>query len=94
MYRRLVQVLRDLHTDVGVSESGVELRAEFGGRMLCRVVPYRELLHVQVGDSPTWEVRVRDEAGFLDAVDRTLEAFVRIVAASRLPAGAARSNSL
>ena len=92
MYRRLVQVLRDLHTDVGVSESGVELRAEFGGRMLCRVVPYRELLHVQVGDSPTWEVRVRDEAGFLDAVDRTLEAFVRIVAASRLPAGAARSN--
>jgi len=91
MYHRLVQVLRELHTDVGVSESGVELRAELGGRMLCRVVPYRELLHIQVGDSPTWEVRVRDEAGFLDAVDRTLAAFLRLVAASR-PPGAARTN--
>lgn len=83
MYERLVAILGGLHTDVSVGETGVELRARVGERTLCRVVPYRELLHVQVGDAPVWEVRVRDEAAFLDAVDRILRAFVGIVASSR-----------
>jgi len=92
MYDRLVLFLHGLHTDGRVRESGVELRAELGGRLLCRVVPYRELLHIQVGDAPTWEVRVRDEAGFLDAIDRILAVFVRVLAASPGAPGAASSK--
>jgi hypothetical protein len=93
MYDRLVRFLHELHTDGCVSESGVELRAEMAGRLLCRVVPYRELLHIQVGDAPTWEVRVRDEAGFLDAVDRILNTFVRVLAASAVSAGVSGAAS-
>lgn len=89
MYERLVGILRGLHTDVCVNETGVELRARVGDRTLCRVVPYRELLHIQIGDAPVWEVRVRDEAAFLDAVDRVLRAFTEVVASGRsAPPGA------
>ncbi len=82
MYLRLVDVLRRLHGDVCVEESAVELRAGFRQRTLCRVVPYRELLHIQVGSDPTWEVRVRDRAGYLAVTDRILREFCHLAAES------------
>ena len=78
MYGRLVGCLESLHGSVRVTESGIELRAEFENRILCRVVPYRELLHIQVGTDPTWEVRVRDRTGYVGAVDRILREFLRL----------------
>lgn len=82
MYLRLVDMLRRLHGDVGVEESAVELRAGLGQRTLCRVVPYRDLLHIQVGSNPTWEVRVRDRAGYLAVTDRILREFCHLAAES------------
>ena len=80
MYGSLVECLESLHGSVRVKESGIELRAEFENNLLCRVVPYRELLHIQVGKDPTWEVRVRDRSGYAGAVDRILREFLRLSA--------------
>jgi len=82
MYIQLVDTLRRLHSDVRVEETGVELRAGFERRTLCRVVPYRELLHIQVGSDPVWEVRVRDRSGYLAVTDRILREFCQLVAES------------
>jgi len=67
---------------VRVVESGVELRADFENHLFCRVVPYRELLHIQVGTDPTWEIRVRDRAAYAGAVDRIFREFLRLAAKS------------
>jgi len=80
MYGRLVDSLRSLPGSVRVEESSVDLRAEFGRRLLCRVVPYRELLHIQVGAEPTWEIRVRDRGAYASAIDRIFREFLRMVA--------------
>jgi hypothetical protein len=75
----LVGELARLHEAVVVSPGPVDIRAEAWGRQLCRIVPYRELVHVQVGERPTWETRVRDEVSYLEAVDMILSAFLRSV---------------
>lgn len=75
---RLVETVASLHRDVAVSGTGVDVRAEFRGRLLCRLVPYRELLHVQVGDDPTWETRVRTEGDYLEAIDVLVRTFRRM----------------
>jgi hypothetical protein len=75
---RLVDELASLHADIELMGTGVDIRAEFQGRTLCRLVPYRELVHIQVGDSPVWEARIRSERDYLDAVDMILRAFVRM----------------
>jgi hypothetical protein len=79
-FHELIDILSNLHEDVEVSRSPVDIRAEYGGRSICRVVPYRELIHLHVGDSPAWETRIRDEAGYLDAVDRILDVYLSCVA--------------
>lgn len=86
MYARLVDLLQQLHEDVEVDESHLELRARMDGQLLCRVVPYRELLHMQVGNSPAWEVRVRDQDGFEQAVDRVLRVMLGRIATAPPPA--------
>ena len=82
LYDRLIDALRGLHADVAVSESAVEARAEYDGRTLCRIVPYRELVHVQVGDPRVWEIRVRDTAGFHEVLDRILRTFLELTVAA------------
>jgi hypothetical protein len=78
---RLVDDLRvalaRLHSDVRVMETSMELRAEFHGVAICRVVPYRELLHIQVGEDPMWEARVRKANEFPQVMDRVVRAFLR-----------------
>lgn len=78
MYATLVTSLESLPGSVRVVESRVDLRAEVGEQLLCRIVPYRELLHIQVGGDPGWEVRVRDRGAYFEAVDRILREFCRI----------------
>lgn len=79
--QRLVEELSSLHRDVTVVTSDVDIQAEVrtarGVRGLCRIVPYRELIHVQVGDRIMWESRVRDDAGYYQAVDMILRSFLR-----------------
>ncbi len=84
MYARLVTALESL-PGLRVVEGRVDLRAEVGEQLLCRVVPYRELLHIRVGADPGWEVRVRDRSAYVEAVDRILREFCRI--ASRRTGG-------
>ncbi len=79
-YHELVDVLTHLHEDVEVLYSPVDIRAEYCGRTICRIVPYRELVHMQIGDDPVWEVRIRGEAGYLDAVDLIFDVFLELVA--------------
>jgi len=74
----MVDHLENLHGDVVVRKSELDLRAEFAGRTICRVVPYRELLHVQIGDTVVWETRVKTETGFMEAMGRILEAFLKL----------------
>lgn len=83
-FNELIEIVSSLHDEVVVNFGQVDIRAEFGTRTICRIVPYRELIHIHVGDSPAWEVRVRDEAGFLAAVDRILDVFLDFVAAGPL----------
>ena len=73
---------RGLHGDIHVQATSVEIVFSFRDRLLCRLAPYRELFHVQVGGNPGWETRVRSETGFLDTVDRTLERFLDIYGAA------------
>ena len=78
LYRRFVTTVGELHPSVRVRSSRVEARFFYNDELLCRVVLYRELFHVQIGDAASWETRVRNEAGFLDAVDRTVQRFLQI----------------
>lgn len=79
-YREIIDHLRKLHEGVTVSYCDVDVRAEYGGRLICRIVPYRELLHIQIGHSPVWEVRVKNETGFMEAMGHILETFLKLAA--------------
>lgn len=81
LFDRLIADLGRIHTGVQVQESPVDVRAEFDGTVICRVVPYRELLHVHVGTDPTWEARVRTEAAYVELMERVVGVFLRCVAA-------------
>ena len=85
-FYELIAILTNLHEDVEVQHGPVDIRAEYAGKSICRVVPYRELIHLHIGESPTWEVRVRDETGYLDAVDRILDGYLSVVAGEARPA--------
>jgi hypothetical protein len=80
LFHELIDILSNLHEDVEVLKSEVDIRAEYTGITMCRVVPYRELFHLHVGANPIWEVRVRNEASYLDAVDRILDEFLSLAA--------------
>lgn len=77
--RRLIDELECLHSAVSMTAGAVDVRVDAWGRQLCRIVPYRELIHVQVGDERTWETRVRDEDSYVEALDMILSAFLRAV---------------
>ncbi|HET6348016.1 MAG TPA: hypothetical protein VFH88_02935 [Candidatus Krumholzibacteria bacterium] len=81
---RLADELRDtlarLHSGVRVTESSVDLVAEFRGVTFCRVAPYREVLHVQVGNDPVWESRIRTADELADVTARIVRAFLHVFA--------------
>ncbi len=89
-YREMIRHLENLHGDITIHRSEVDLRAEYAGRLICRMVPYRELLHIQIGESPVWETRVKNETGFMEAMGRILETFLKLASDDR---GALRVRS-
>lgn len=82
LFERFVDACSGLNESIESESSSVEVRFFYSGRFLCRVAPYRDLFHVQIGETPSWETRIRSEAGFLDAIDRTLQRFLEAYAES------------
>jgi len=76
LYRRFIDSVRDIHEDVVLDINHVEIWARFEDSVLCRIVPYRELFHVQVGQDNIWEIRVRNRSGCLETLDRVLSRFL------------------
>ncbi len=76
LYRRFIDSVRDIHEDVVLDINHMEIWARFGDSVLCRIVPYRELFHVQVGQDNIWEIRVRNRSGCLETLDRVLSRFL------------------
>jgi hypothetical protein len=72
LYYRFLSLVCGVHGDVQVQTLRLESRVYFGNRLLCRVVPYQALFHVQVGEKNPWEIRVRDEASCLETLDGVL----------------------
>jgi hypothetical protein len=72
-----------LHSEVRVAETSVDLQAEFRGVVFCRLAPYRELLHFQVGHDPVWETRLRTAAEFPPVMERIVRAFLHAYARAR-----------
>lgn len=89
----LVDMLADLHEGVEVQHGPVDIRAEYAGKSICRIVPYRELVHLHIGESPVWEVRVREETGYLEAVDRILDVYLTLVSEAGRSNGKYRGSS-
>jgi hypothetical protein len=81
LFERFVETYTNVHDEIRAQETNVEIRFFYKDDFLCRVAPYRELFHVQVGDGPIWETRVRTEASFRDTVDRALQRFLQVYAA-------------
>jgi hypothetical protein len=82
LFDRFVETYSNLHGEIRVQATSVEIRFFYKDEFLCRLAPYRELFHVQVGDKPVWETRVRTRAGFQDTIDRALRRFLRVYAAA------------
>lgn len=78
IYLDCIASVSALHDEVTHTVTGLEVRFFFRGALLARVVPYRELLHIHIGDAPGWEVRVRDEQGYSETLDLILHHFLRI----------------
>lgn len=76
----LCALLPRLHSEVRIRETPSELFVEFRELPLCRVVPYRELIHVQVGQDPVWETRVRSSREWPEVMDRIVRTFLRALA--------------
>ena len=82
LFERFVETYAGLHDEIRVHASSVELRFFYRSEFLCRLAPYRDLFHVQIGEAPAWETRVRSEKGLLATVDVALRHFLRVYAAS------------
>jgi len=80
LFERFVSIYSGLHDDIRVQASSVEIRFFFRDEFLCRLAPYRDLFHAQVGESPVWETRVRTEVGFMETLDRSLRCFLKAYA--------------
>lgn len=83
LYLRFIRHLSRLHDSIKVESTSVEVRVFYLDKLICRVVPYRELFHVQIGEWPTWEIRVRDEGGYAESLDRAIEYFLSAYPSAR-----------
>jgi len=91
LYRRFIDSVRDIHADIVMEVNHMEIWARFDDTVVCRLVPYRELFHVQVGQENIWEIRVRNRLGCLETMDRVLSRFLEIYAKRSVNRSANRS---
>lgn len=82
LYHEFLEAIRGFHDEVRFEETRMETRVFFRETLLCRVVAYRQLFHVQIGKENVWEVRVRDRASCCDTLDRVLAKFLESYAAA------------
>ncbi len=80
LHGKFRDAIHDMHDEVRIEATRFEWRALFRDALLCRVVPYRELFHVQVGKKVVWETRVRDASSCLAALHRALGEFLEVYA--------------
>ncbi|UCG50434.1 MAG: hypothetical protein JSW58_09470 [Candidatus Latescibacterota bacterium] len=80
LYYKFLGAVCGIHDEVILKTSQTESRILFRNTLLCRVVPYRDLFHVQIGEKDTWEIRVKDEACCVDTLDRVLARFLDVYA--------------
>jgi hypothetical protein len=78
LFVRFVAEVGSLDNRIRLDANDVEVRVLCDGRFVCRVAPYRELFHVQVGETVVWETRVREKGGFLAALDRTIQHYLEV----------------
>lgn len=76
LYYRFLDAISGIHGEVELRTTQLESRVYLRDTLLCRVVPYRELFHVQIGDKNPWEIRVRDAASCFDTLDGVLTEFL------------------
>ncbi|MBI4720080.1 MAG: hypothetical protein HY770_02400 [Chitinivibrionia bacterium] len=84
LFLGFIRNVASMHQDIRMQAGDLEIRMMFKDAVLCRVVPYRELMHVQIGDYSGWEIRVRDEEACLDALDMSIRHFLRMFSSSRM----------
>lgn len=72
LYDRFMTAIRRIHPGIVVRPARMESRIVYRDAVVCRVVPYRELFHVQVGGTPGWETRVRDADDCAETLHRVL----------------------
>ena len=82
LFERFVETVGGFHGDLQLVTSRADLRFLFADVLVCRVAPYRELFHVQIGESPTWETRVRRADDLVETVDRALGRFLAVYASA------------
>ena len=82
LFERLVDEIGNVHPDVETTTTSVEMQLSYRGELLCRLVPYKELVHVRIGEPPGWETRIRSEHALLDAIDRVLMRLLEVHAAT------------
>ena len=82
LFERFVETVSGFHADLEVSTSRADLRFLFGDIFVCRVAPYRELFHVQIGENPAWEARVRRADDLPEALDHALGRFLAVYSAA------------
>jgi hypothetical protein len=80
LYRSFLDSIRRLHPDVQVEVNHMETWLRLDDTVLGRIVAYRELFHVQIGQDNVWEIRIRNRAACLETMDRILSRFLKIYA--------------
>jgi hypothetical protein len=78
LYHRFLDAICGIHDEIKLRTMRLESRVYLGDILLCRVVPYRELFHVQVGAKNPWEIRVREAASCFDTLDGVLAEFLDV----------------
>lgn len=76
LYYKFLASVCGFHDGVRVETARLDVRIFWRDGLLCRVAPYRELFHVQVGKEDIWETRVRNRAGCVESLDRVLARFL------------------
>jgi hypothetical protein len=85
LYDTFLNEVRGMHDDVRFETTRMETRVFFRDAVLCRVVAYRQLFHVQVGKDNVWEMRVRGPASCAETLDRVLSTFLEVYASGARP---------
>jgi hypothetical protein len=78
LYRRFISEIRRLHPDIHLEMNHMEIWVRIEEAVLARIVTYRELFHVQIGQEDVWEIRVRNRAACLETLDRLLARFLQV----------------